>query len=194
MIIGSSGAGKSTFARRLGESTGLPVVHLDRLFWNPGWAETPKDEWSEKIKVVLLEVNPKQDWNGEYKLLTRIWGKWFNEMGIDNYCFIKNDNINEVRESMEKFMQVKITGKIETASWASVTVADSAMSSHANDLSQPISGLALKKKDEPGVTAPKKKPKPLKKLLKSNNGLQESFLKDQDVCEKPQHRLLYTVP
>ena len=76
---------------------------------------------------------------------------------------------------MEKFMQVKITGKIETASWASVKVADSAVSSHANDLSQPISGLALKKKDESGVTASNKKPKPLKKLLKSKQDEQVSF-------------------
>lgn len=28
-VIGSPGAGKSTFARKLGEITGLPVVHLD---------------------------------------------------------------------------------------------------------------------------------------------------------------------
>ncbi|HEX8287529.1 MAG TPA: DNA topology modulation protein [Pyrinomonadaceae bacterium] len=53
LIIGSSGAGKSTFSRRLGEATGLPVVHLDMLYWNPGWVETPKDEWSEKVEKAL---------------------------------------------------------------------------------------------------------------------------------------------
>jgi adenylate kinase family enzyme len=31
MIMGSSGSGKSTMAMRLGEITGLPVVHLDEL-------------------------------------------------------------------------------------------------------------------------------------------------------------------
>jgi adenylate kinase family enzyme len=31
-IIGSAGSGKSTLARRLGEITGLPVVHIDTLF------------------------------------------------------------------------------------------------------------------------------------------------------------------
>ena len=44
-MVGSGGAGKSTFARRLGERTGLPVVHLDRHYWKPGWVETPRDEW-----------------------------------------------------------------------------------------------------------------------------------------------------
>lgn len=51
-IIGSGGAGKSTLARTLGEITGLPVIHLDREFWRPGWTETPKPEW--KTKVVKL--------------------------------------------------------------------------------------------------------------------------------------------
>lgn len=44
-IIVCSGAGKSTFARELGAITGLEVIHLDRLYWKPGWVETPKDEW-----------------------------------------------------------------------------------------------------------------------------------------------------
>ena len=44
-IVGAGGAGKSTLATALGERTGLPVIHLDRLFWRPGWVETPKDEW-----------------------------------------------------------------------------------------------------------------------------------------------------
>jgi adenylate kinase family enzyme len=44
-VLGSPGAGKSTLARRLGTLTGLPVYHLDRLFWRPGWQETPKEEW-----------------------------------------------------------------------------------------------------------------------------------------------------
>ena len=33
MIVGCGGAGKSTFAAKLGELTGLPVYHLDRYFW-----------------------------------------------------------------------------------------------------------------------------------------------------------------
>ena len=56
MILGSSGSGKSTLATRLGEITGIPVIHLDRLFWNPGWIETPKDEMTKKtIKVATSE-------------------------------------------------------------------------------------------------------------------------------------------
>ena len=45
VVIGSGGAGKSTFAKRLGEATGLPVMHLDSFFWRPKWQPTPKREW-----------------------------------------------------------------------------------------------------------------------------------------------------
>jgi adenylate kinase family enzyme len=53
LIIGSSGAGKSTFARRLGAVTGLKVIHLDQLYWSPNWVETPKDEWRKKVAEAL---------------------------------------------------------------------------------------------------------------------------------------------
>jgi adenylate kinase family enzyme len=53
LIIGSSGAGKSTFARRLGERTGQEVIHLDKLYWNPNWVETAKDEWQKKVEKAV---------------------------------------------------------------------------------------------------------------------------------------------
>jgi adenylate kinase family enzyme len=52
-VVGSGGAGKSTFAAALGEATGLPVIHLDRYFWHPGWVETPRDEWRQRQRELL---------------------------------------------------------------------------------------------------------------------------------------------
>lgn len=52
-IVGPGGAGKSTFARALGDVTNLPVVHLDHHFWSPGWVETPRDEWRRRQMELL---------------------------------------------------------------------------------------------------------------------------------------------
>ena len=37
LVIGSPGAGKSTLSHQLAERTGLPLHHLDQLFWLSGW-------------------------------------------------------------------------------------------------------------------------------------------------------------
>jgi adenylate kinase family enzyme len=52
-IIGSTATGKSTLARRLGSMLDLPVYHLDALYWRPGWAATPADEWDATLKLIV---------------------------------------------------------------------------------------------------------------------------------------------
>ena len=64
LIIGSGGSGKSTLARQLGEKTGLPVVHLDKLFRHPGWVESSKEEIDAKIMQAISE--PRWILDGNY--------------------------------------------------------------------------------------------------------------------------------
>ncbi|HEX9955017.1 MAG TPA: zeta toxin family protein [Allosphingosinicella sp.] len=52
MIVGQPGSGKSRLARLLGERTGLPVVHVDRIHWQPGWVERPKEEKTRLCREV----------------------------------------------------------------------------------------------------------------------------------------------
>lgn len=52
-IIGNSGGGKSTLARRLGEALGLPVIHLDVLYWKPGWRESDDDAFAARQAEAL---------------------------------------------------------------------------------------------------------------------------------------------
>jgi adenylate kinase family enzyme len=58
LIIGISGAGKSTFGRVLAARTGLPLVHLDREFWQPGWVATPRELWRARV----AELVRADDW------------------------------------------------------------------------------------------------------------------------------------
>ncbi|MDR3114094.1 MAG: DNA topology modulation protein [Treponema sp.] len=53
LIIGPSGAGKTTLAIQLNEKINIPIIHLDKEYWKPGWIETQKDEWLEKQKKLV---------------------------------------------------------------------------------------------------------------------------------------------
>jgi adenylate kinase family enzyme len=44
-VTGPAGAGKSRLAGELGKLLGIRVLHLDALFWKPGWVPTPPDEF-----------------------------------------------------------------------------------------------------------------------------------------------------
>jgi adenylate kinase family enzyme len=49
VITGSCGSGKSHLARHLGQQLGLPVVHLDVLFWLPGWEKPDVAEFRARV-------------------------------------------------------------------------------------------------------------------------------------------------
>ena len=53
IVIGSPGAGKSTFARRLREKTGLPLHYLDMIWHLPDRTNISKEEFDEKLMEIL---------------------------------------------------------------------------------------------------------------------------------------------
>jgi adenylate kinase family enzyme len=46
IVVGPGAAGKTTLAASLAEITGVPVIELDKLFWQPGLAATPPGAWA----------------------------------------------------------------------------------------------------------------------------------------------------
>ncbi len=59
-------------ARRLGELTGLPVVHLDRHYWRSGWDPTPADEWAANVDELLRSEEWIMDGNYGGTMTARI--------------------------------------------------------------------------------------------------------------------------
>lgn len=53
VILGNGGSGKSTLARLLGDRLNLPVIHLDKLFWEPGWAEPDAEQFRERVREAV---------------------------------------------------------------------------------------------------------------------------------------------
>jgi adenylate kinase family enzyme len=53
VIIGPLGAGKSTLALKLGRLLGIPVHHLDWLYWGDTWTSTPPAEWQALLSRIV---------------------------------------------------------------------------------------------------------------------------------------------
>jgi adenylate kinase family enzyme len=65
MIIGGPGSGKSFLAKRLHAITGLPLYHLDRLQWRPGWQAPPQEDWHSTVAGIAA----REEWimDGGYR-------------------------------------------------------------------------------------------------------------------------------
>ncbi|MBO4325617.1 MAG: adenylate kinase [Lachnospiraceae bacterium] len=53
IIIGSPGAGKSTFARKLRDKTGLPLYYLDMLWHLPDRTTVTREEFDAKLAAIM---------------------------------------------------------------------------------------------------------------------------------------------
>jgi adenylate kinase family enzyme len=50
--MGPPGSGKSTLARNIGARLGLPVFHLDQIYWRPGWIEAPAKVFGAEVERI----------------------------------------------------------------------------------------------------------------------------------------------
>jgi hypothetical protein len=63
-IVGSPGSGKTHLARTLASRLSLPLVHLDDLYWAPGWRAMAAEEWART--VAGLAARPAWIIDGNY--------------------------------------------------------------------------------------------------------------------------------
>ncbi len=58
LIIGCPGSGKTTYAKALSAKTGLPLVHLDKLYHRDNWQAINREEFEPKLQAEL----EKSEW------------------------------------------------------------------------------------------------------------------------------------
>ena len=53
IVIGCPGSGKSTFSKALHNNTGIPLYHLDMMYWNSDKTTVEKSMFLERLSAVL---------------------------------------------------------------------------------------------------------------------------------------------
>jgi adenylate kinase family enzyme len=53
IVVGSQGSGKTSLSRNLGRKLELPVVHLDVLYWRPGWKASDTASFRARVTEAI---------------------------------------------------------------------------------------------------------------------------------------------
>lgn len=72
LIIGCGGSGKSTLARQLSDKLNMPVIHLDKIWWRPGWVHISKEEFAQTILTEMEKPRWIMDGNFNHTLPQRL--------------------------------------------------------------------------------------------------------------------------
>ena len=54
-VIGSSGAGKTTFGKRLAARLGVAFVELDSIFHQANWTPLPDDDFRAHVRAAVMD-------------------------------------------------------------------------------------------------------------------------------------------
>ncbi len=117
LIIGCPGSGKTTFSKALAEKTGLPLVHLDKLYHRDNWQIINREEFMQELQAELEKPEWIIDGNFnrtiEYRLgycdtvfyfdlpvLTCLWGAI--KRTIQNYGKTRDDIGGNCPEKFDK--------------------------------------------------------------------------------------------
>ena len=53
IVLGCPGSGKSTISKKLCDAIGLPLFHLDSIWWKPDKSHISREEFAQKLDKIL---------------------------------------------------------------------------------------------------------------------------------------------
>ncbi|MGN5763676.1 adenylate kinase [Acinetobacter calcoaceticus] len=89
-VVGSSAAGKTTFARQLAQKLGLSHIEMDDLFWLDNWQETPDHEFFAKLQHQMDEAASGWVLDGNYSRTLDLKLKYIDTIIWLDYSFSLN--------------------------------------------------------------------------------------------------------
>lgn len=72
-VVGSSGSGKTSVARRIAVALDVPHIELDALHWGPDWAQASADELRARVAAATSGDAWVVDGNYQSKIGTLVW-------------------------------------------------------------------------------------------------------------------------
>lgn len=103
-VVGTSGSGKSTFARALAKALDHPYIEMDAIFWGPNWYEPSDEVFFKDLQQALDQENWVLD--GNYTRTTAI--KWQN---VDQVIWIDYSFIRTVYQAVRRAFSRAFTQK-----------------------------------------------------------------------------------
>lgn len=124
MIIGSNGAGKSTFSYELSSKTDLPLIHIDKIYWRNHWEVTPRNEFESMVLTEaqkpywIIEGNNIRSLNQRLAYAdTVIWFEFPPVLCVINILKRESKYHNKARPDMPQECISKLTIKFLKEVW-----------------------------------------------------------------------------
>lgn len=103
IVLGCPGSGKSTLSAKLRDATGLPLFHLDSIWWKADKSHISREEFDQKLDEILR--TDKWIIDGDYSRTYEMRFKFcdtviFLDYGIDECMSGIKERIGKVRADM----------------------------------------------------------------------------------------------
>jgi len=86
-IVGTSGSGKSTFAKALASQLNIKYIEMDALFWRPNWQHSPDEKFFDELTKELTMDSYVLD--GNYSRTQHIKSQYIETTIWLDYSFIR---------------------------------------------------------------------------------------------------------